>query len=130
MALLAGISILSILEIFYCFLKEFLFESNKVHPPPVTNSYSDTWRNENHALYQLMQYCLEYLKISDIHGLHYVKDQGKFGQIFWLISVMLSVTFCSVLIATTYKQAETSPVAITIDSTLRSLKDVEVFSVS
>jgi Amiloride-sensitive sodium channel len=127
MGLLAGISLLSIFEIIYHVARLLQAEPNRVQNSVITDATRVAWRNENHALYQFTKYSKEFLKKSSIHGVHYMtQDHGKCGRIVWMILVALSVLICSVFIKTFIEQAEKSPVAIAVDSNLRSLDDVRV----
>jgi Amiloride-sensitive sodium channel len=127
MGLLAGVSVLSIVEVFYHVVIQFGSESQKVHPLVQANEARRIVRaNEDHALYQFSKYFFEFIKSSNMHGLYYTQDrsQTKCGKIFWSLLVSLSIAICSVLIVDIYKHAEKSPVTMSIDSQVWTLDDV------
>lgn len=123
MNLLAGISVLSIIEIFYHFVKHFFERNNKV-PPEILTAIS--LKTKHKALLKFSKYFGDLIKSSDIHGLHYTesRSQGRCGRIFWAFLVALSMSTCSVLVVDLYKHAEKSPVALRIDPQTMSLDDV------
>jgi Amiloride-sensitive sodium channel len=127
MGLLAGVSVLSIVEVFYHVVIQFGSNHQKVHPLVQANEPRRIARaNEDHALYKFSQYLFEFIRSSSMHGLHYTQDrsQNKCGKIFWSLLVSLSIAICSVLIVDIYKHAEKSPVTTSIDSQLLTLDDV------
>jgi Amiloride-sensitive sodium channel len=126
MGLLAGISILSIVEIFYHITAiKLTKQAQQVHPAEQENRQT-AWANEDHLLFQLMKYFSKFIKTSDMHGMNYTQDQtiGKAGRIFWTLLVLLSLTICSVLVIDMNRGAEQSPIATRIDSQMWTLDDV------
>jgi Amiloride-sensitive sodium channel len=131
MGLLAGISVLSIIEVFYHIVHHFRPKLTAIQP--IMNFSFETrqipWVNENHAIVQMSKYCGEYIRSSDIHGLQYTRDnkQSRCGKIFWIILVVLSFFSCLILVQNTYKNAEKSPVATSIDPETLNSNDVRKF---
>jgi Amiloride-sensitive sodium channel len=127
MGLLAGISVLSIVEIFYHALRQLQRNNRKVHPSIEPNVMRQNREiRKDHALYHIFKYFVEFTKTSDLHGLPYVTDQrqGRWGRIFWAFVVLLSLVFCLILIRDINQQAEKSPVATMIDARMWTLDDV------
>jgi Amiloride-sensitive sodium channel len=126
MGLLAGISILSIFEIFYHIAAiQFRKETQQVHP--VEQEIRQTaWANDEHLLLQFMKYFAKFVKTSDMHGMNYTQDKttGKAGRIFWALLVVLSLIICSVLVIDMNRNAEKSPIVTRIDSQMWTLDDV------
>jgi Amiloride-sensitive sodium channel len=126
MGLLAGMSVLSIMEFFYLASIHFKNGNNKVQTTQRPKTVA--W-NQSHPLYSLMKYFIEFLQLSDIHGVRYLKDQGRLGKWFWAFLLSISAMFCSVLINDIYKHSELSPVHTSIDSNLLTSEDVRLASV-
>lgn len=127
MGLLAGISVLSIVEIFYHILKQCRKSDTKVYPiAHAKNPTRSIQANQSHALFQLTQYLVVYTKTSDLHGLKYASDKNEstIGNILWTVLVILSVLVCSGLVKDIYEHAEKSPVATFIESRKWTLDDV------
>jgi Amiloride-sensitive sodium channel len=120
MGLLAGISVLSIVEFFYLAVV-FWKKDKKVQP--ASRPRKVAW-DQTHALYLLTKYYANFLETSGIHGLHYLKDQRRLGKCFWAFLIVTSIIFCSVLISDIYEHSEKSPVRTTIDDKLWTLEDV------
>lgn len=130
MGLLAGISLLSVVEIFYHVAAfNIKVSKNTVHPL-VQSNRRIAWANENHVLFQLMRYFNEFVKSSDIHGLKYTQSQetGKFSRIFWSTLVLLSLMICFATVSNVYRQ-DKSPLVTRIDPTIWTLDDVRNISV-
>jgi Amiloride-sensitive sodium channel len=126
MGLLAGVSILSIVEIFYHIAANKLRkQTQQVHPAEQANRQT-SWADEDHLLFQVMKYFAKFIKTSDMHGMNYTQDQtiGKAGRIFWSFLVVLSLTICSVLVIDMNRRAEKSPIVTRIDSQMWTLDDV------
>lgn len=128
MSLLAGISVLSVIEVCYQIVK---LHTGKTNVNFITVGGNQTSRtDENHALYLWSKYFGEFIKKSDIHGLGYTQNQSKYGKIFWTILVLLSAAVSSIFILDIQKHAETSPVLTKIDSKIWTLDDVSHFGFS
>jgi uncharacterized membrane protein YccF (DUF307 family) len=126
MGLLAGISILSIVEIFYHFAAfKLRKQSKQIHPVGQANRQT-AWANEDHLLLQLVKYFAKFIKTSDMHGMNYTQDQtiGKVGRVFWALLVLLSLTICTLLVIDMNRHAEKSPITTRIDPKMRTLDDV------
>ena len=131
MGLLAGISVLSIVETFYFFGKllaeRMTIKPIRIHP----NLFKTVVRrqiraNKNHALYQLTKYFGEFIKASDAHGVLYTtdKEQSSCGRIFWTLMVIGSIVFCSILIVDSINNGKLNPVIVGIDSKTWSSEEV------
>lgn len=125
MGLLAGVSVLSVVEVFYHFAHECNKRKSKVHPESQLNNVRRVV-NEYHALYQLSMFFAEFVKISDMHGIRFTNDSShtRCGRIFWTVLVILSIATCSFLVIDMYMHAEKSPVAVRIDPELWTLDEV------
>lgn len=123
LGLVAGISVMSIVEIFYHILI-MQKTNNKVHFFTDNTATNQTF--ENHALFHLMKHFVAFVKISDMHGFPYITDtkQNRWSRIFWAVLVVVSFGICIILIRDIYQQAERSPVATRIDTKLWTLDDV------
>lgn len=129
MGLLAGMSVVSIVELIYSVKTSCQQKQVQEEDEQATTAPRIAWGNETHALYQISKYFVEFIKSSDIHGVHFIKDQSltKRGRMFWFVLVLSSVLICSIIVTYTYKHAEKSPVATRIDSKLMTLDDVSAF---
>jgi Amiloride-sensitive sodium channel len=127
MGLVAGISVMSIVEIFYHILM-LNHTDNRVHILN-SNTRQTSRAFEDHVLFHLIKYITEFIKTSDLHGFPYITDQrqSRRGRIFWAIFVAASLVACLFLIRDINRHAEKSPVAIRIDSQLWTLDDVRNF---
>jgi hypothetical protein len=125
MGLLAGVSIISIIEVVY-HIVSCRQSHRKIQQINLNLPIRIAWRNENHALYQLSKYFVEYIKTSDIHGVHYLTDQRltRGGKILWTLLIASSISICSFIVVYIYKHAEKSPVAISIDPQVLTLDEV------
>lgn len=133
LGLFAGVSMISIIEFLYFFiykpiLRTVLHRVHKIHPRNLIKIESQTVPqiNEQHVLYQLSAYFLEFLNRSTIHGVNFIADteQNFYERIFWIIFVAFSITICYIMTIATYKHAELNPAVINIDERLWTIKDV------
>lgn len=120
MGLLAGISTLSVVEIFY-HLVEIKLQSrkNKVLSELEANE-TRTRIDQDHVLVQLIKYFGQFIKSSDLHGAHYTMNPklNRKGRIFWMVLLLSSVMVCTHLVGDMMQNAEKSPVAIKIETRL------------
>jgi Amiloride-sensitive sodium channel len=128
MGLLAGISIISIIELFY-HVADVKFNKKNLQVHPIANAQENrrvVRANKKHVLFQLIKYSFKFSKISDMHGLRYTQDQnlGRLGRIFWTVVVISSFVLCYFLVNNLYQHAEKSPVVTRIDSQMWTLNDV------
>lgn len=115
MGLLAGISILSVVEIFYHLVQ---FRSKKIKIEPELQAYARTaWLNEDHSLVHLGNYIVNFFKTSDMHGARYTQDRtlGAVSRIFWALLLLSSITLCGIIVGDMIRHAEKSPVATRIE---------------
>lgn len=127
MGLFAGVSVLSVIELLFFIIRSFCYTPHQVVPlSRVSIRQRAAWRNENHALYQLSKYFVKYVKVSDMHGLHYTREKslGRIGRIFWVLFILLSISICIFLVFDSIKHSEKSPVTVKIDSRMLSYDDV------
>jgi Amiloride-sensitive sodium channel len=129
MALVAGMSVLSIIEIFYLFITKY---TAKVQPISVEMVDFGQATDDYNVLNQLSQYFIDYINESNVHCLHYTANSrlSRYSRIFWAILVLSSITICSVLIIDTFKNAERSPVIISIDHEMMTLNEVQMIFAS
>lgn len=128
MALVAGVSVLSVVEIFFHLARSLRPTDNQVHafaqPAPPAAS-------ESHILRQLTRYFVEFLRSSSVHGLRYTQGRrhSRCVRIFWAVQVVVSAALCSVLVRDIYKHAEKSPVITSIDAKTMTLDEIPFPSV-
>jgi Amiloride-sensitive sodium channel len=131
-SLIAGISVISLIEIFYHFAAYLLSLRTskrlfvKVHPTDQERNKTNVI-NQDHVLYQCSKYLFAFIKTSSIHGLVYTtkKDEKLVGRCFWTVIVFLSAITCSYQIMETLKHAEMNPVAYEIDEKVWKVDEVE-----
>jgi Amiloride-sensitive sodium channel len=118
MSITAGLSILSIIEIFFHVVSNIRVTNNKVRSIQPAGQDQRETRQQQSIL-------VRFLSSSSIHGLQYIQGQQTIkAKIFWAIQVVVSIALCSVLIRTIYKHTERSPVITSIDQQLMTLEDV------
>lgn len=118
MGLLAGISILSVVEIFYHMLAiKFKLKGNKVRPRTQISSKTSKL-HEDHVLVQLIKYCGKFIKTSDMHGAHYAMDSSltTVSRIFWSVLLILSFSTCAIYVSNLIGDSEKNPVAVRIET--------------
>lgn len=118
MGLLAGISTLSILEIFYHLVVIKMKQKSTQVKPTVESRNRAAWVDNDHALIQLLKYFGSFFTTSDMHGAHYILDQkvSKSGRIFWTGLLILSIATCSYLVSDMIDHADESPIATKIET--------------
>lgn len=137
MGLLAGVSVLSLIEIVFHLLMSstkkasVYLRSTRVLPMTPKRSVEQArTRNikadENHILYQFSKYVADFMKKSDVHGLNYTidKNQSMFGRVLWTIIIIGSVVSCYVLVKYSYDHSEKNPVIISIDKKTWNIENV------
>lgn len=127
MGLLAGLSVLSIIEIFYHIMIECLQSHDKVEPLYQINQFiQEDQGNQNHSLCKLSRYYFKFIKSSHMHGIHYTRDQtqSRCGRIFWTFLMAVSMSVCSVFVIDMHEHSKKSPMAMSIDSQVWTLDDV------
>lgn len=135
LGLLAGISVFSIIEFVMTILKCFRFAACKskiVAPKAVRRTRRRRRKkfkvNEEHLLYHLSRTFLEFLKESNIHGLHYTNNKRltKFERVFWFIIICLLLVFSSVLVIDSLRNLQSNSVIFTIDEKIWNVEDVRI----
>jgi Amiloride-sensitive sodium channel len=130
MALVAGMSVLSIIEIFFLFVRKY---TAKVQPVSVEMvDFGQVTDDEGDVFDELSMYFIDYINESNVHCLHYTVNRrlSRYFRIFWAVLVFSSVTICSMLIINIYKNIERSPVIISIDHQMMTLNEVQMISAS
>jgi Amiloride-sensitive sodium channel len=124
MALVAGMSVLSIIEIFYLFVRKY---TAKVQPVSVEIVEFGPVIDEGNVFNQLSKYFMDYINESNVHCLHYTVNSrlSRYFRIFWGVLVFSSITICSVFIINVYKNAERYPVIMSIDHQMMTLNEVK-----
>ena len=64
---------------------------------------------------------------TTIHGFSYVsnKEQSRTGRVFWMVVVILAISFTTYQMVSLYNQWETSPVITTLDTVALPLEEIE-----
>lgn len=133
MGLLAGVSVLSLVETFHHFLSPCVrrffksFKATKVYPiKSAADQQQKMSANEDHTLYQFLKYVIKFFRVSDIHGVRYTIDQNqkKHERVFWALIVFGSVVACFWLIQDVFKHSEKVPVVTGIDTNVWSVENV------
>jgi Amiloride-sensitive sodium channel len=131
--LIAGMSVISLIEFVYHFLvfllsywpkKKFFIKVwpiENIHPENFISSL-----NQEHLIFQFSKHLLNFINESSIHGLTYTtnKNENFFGRFFWIGVVTLSSITCGFLIVDNFKHAELNPIAIGIDSVMVKANEV------
>jgi Amiloride-sensitive sodium channel len=131
-SLIAGISVISLIEIFYHFAAYLISLRTskrlfvKVHPADQERNKTNVI-NQDHVLYQCSKYLFAFIKTSSIHGLVYTtkKAEKLVGRCFWTVIVFVSAITCSYQIMETLKHAEMNPVTYEIDEKVWKVDEVE-----
>lgn len=132
--LIAGISVISLIEFFYHFVVFLLsFRPSKklffrIHPAEAERNAANVPSiNQNHVLYHCSKYFYEFIKESSVHGLIYTtnKDEKVIGRIFWTTIVVFSSIICVFLIKDNLNHAELNPVAFQIDDKIWKVEEVK-----
>lgn len=111
MGLFAGMSILSLVEIFYHLTAiKITLRNIKITPSKTI------WIYQNHLIVQLVKYFGKYLDFSDIHGSRYTQSLAlsRNSRIFWSILLLSSIVTCYHSISDMLRHAEKSPAATRI----------------
>lgn len=118
MGLFAGISILSIIEVFYHFVGAFKQKMIIEVKPFLIVPPKIALVDQDHVLVQLVKYFVKFIKTTDMHGAHYMMDSSlsQSSRIFWLVSLGPSVGLCVYSVGGMLRHAEKNPVAVRIDS--------------
>jgi Amiloride-sensitive sodium channel len=133
LGLVAGMSFISVVELFYHITLKifgsFKAETVKIHPQTIANTRNLNQVlqvNNDHALYQLTKYFIEFIRTSDIPGMHYIIDsrRNKLVKVFWSTVVTLSLSICCVVIIDTVQHSELNPVIISLDEKIWKAQDV------
>jgi Amiloride-sensitive sodium channel len=126
MGLLAGVSVLSVFEIFYLIINHFLESSNKVYSLSSTrNEKQMAWIKKDKP-YWFTKPLVDFVSSSDILGILMVKNHThrKIGRVLWALLVALLIAICSKVVFDMYKYAKKLPVVTRIDSQVLTLNDV------
>lgn len=125
MGLLAGVSILSVVEFVYHLFSKSCDKVKNLHKLKMVSPTSEkvaveqgTLPNTDHALYHLTKYFNDFMNISDIHGVRYTTDKNlsTLSRIFWTVTVVGSLVACSLLIRDSYRHNELNPVLVKVDT--------------
>lgn len=119
-SLAAGISVLSVVEIFFNFVMSRKPIDNRIH----VNAQFDQENRRHQIFSQLNKVFAAFLKSTSIHGLRCITMQNRFAKIFWIIQVSLSATFCTFLVFETLKSSEKLAVITSIDHQMMSVDEV------
>lgn len=128
--LIAGVSVISLIEFLYHLLVYLLGScskakvSSQIHPELLRPR--NFLVNQDHVLYQCSKYFFEFIKASSIHGLIYTvsKKESKVGRVFWTFVVIASSITCGYAIVSNLSHAELNPVAFKIDDRVWKAEEV------
>ena len=128
MGLIAGISVISIVECCFLFISIFFTnETVKINPSfEGLPSPRPFLVNHDHIFYHFAKFFTEFMSKSSIHGLHSATDKksSKMNKLFWLIVVAVSSVFCSWAIFDSVRHAELNPIVIGVDENFWKIEDV------
>lgn len=133
MDLIAGISVISLVEVlyqFFCNLCSCEIRSStmvtRISVAAVREREERMLSNQARVSYKVMNYISSFVQNSSVHGISYImnKDQNLLKKLFWLIAVLLSVVTCSVLIIDERQKADLNPTLFSIDEVIWNVKDV------
>lgn len=133
MGLIAGISVISLVEVLYQFLCNLCsceIRSStmvtRISVAAVREREERMLSNQARVLYKVMNYISSFVQNSSVHGISYImnKDQNLLKKLFWLIAVLLSVVTCSVLIIDERQKADLNPTLFSIDEVIWNVRDV------
>lgn len=133
MGLIAGISVISLVEVlyqFFCNLCSCEIRSStmvtRISVAAVREREERMLSNQARVSYKVMNYISSFVQNSSVHGISYImnKDQNLLKKLFWLIAVLLSVVTCSVLIIDERQKADLNPTLFSIDEVIWNVKDV------
>lgn len=130
MGLIAGISVMSLIEFFYHIVLQVPKDRSKVQPYGRTRHQKKFFLvNQDHALYKFTKYLSEFLHSSSIHGAYYLtkENRSKGGKIFWAVYILVSLVLCSLFISDSIRNSETNPFVLTIDDKFWKVEDVNLF---
>lgn len=120
MGLIAGVSVISIIEFaltftkcFQCRLVKSKIAPEELQRPRPRKSFL---MNRDHLFYHLGRNFVEFLRESGIHGVRYTNDKKLkvLERLFWVVTIVISVTFCSILTMESLNQLQSNSVAIAL----------------
>jgi hypothetical protein len=131
LGLIAGVSIISLVEVFYflitiCYQKLVkLCNAARIHPELIQPIRREAWKQDKDDN-RLLHYLIEFFNESSVHGVNKIveKDQKAIGKFLWTIIVLISFFTCCALIGSYAKNSETDPVAFELDEKLWSIEEV------
>lgn len=130
LGLIAGISVISLIEFTLTILKCFgcPFLKSKVAPEEaqIRKPRKKFLVNREHLFFHFGRNFVEFLKESSIHGVCYTNDKKlkiweRFG---WLIIISTSITFCSILIIDSLDHLQSNSVTIALGEKIWSVEEV------
>lgn len=128
MGLIAGISVISLIELIYHLMSAFISKkicskTNRVSPE---NNRTKLIVNDSHVLYQFSKYFVRFIKASSIHGIVFIteRDRSRSGKLFWFVIMLISFGACSYLINDAKNHAELNPISFSIDENIWNVEDV------
>lgn len=129
LGLIAGISVISIIELALTILKCFGCSFWSKVDPSLENIPKLQKRfliNREHLFYHFGRNFVEFLKESSIHGVHFTNDRKlkAWERLCWLVIICISVTFCSILITDSLNHLQSNSVAIALGEKIWSVEEV------
>jgi hypothetical protein len=130
LGLFAGFSFLTILEVIvYFFVRSPLSNtrsSTKVEPLQVQTNPPTNKDKITKAVLKPVNFFYSYMEQSSIHGLSHATMKHLHGieKVFWMIAFLVSMVLCGLLLRNLHHKYKTSPIAVSFDGDLQSVKNV------
>lgn len=134
MGLLACISVFFIIELLVIIIKGIRFAACKFKVAPETIRMRKPRKrrrflvNRNHLFYHLGQTFGEFLKESNIYGMHYNSDKNfkTIERIAWFIIICVLMALCSVLVLGSLNKLLSNSVMLALDEKIWNVEDVRL----
>ena len=134
MILLAGISIISLIESAFDFLVHLkckILAQSKVHQQNTEHlmKFKKTIKvNEDHVLHECIELFRDFATKSNIHGVPNIvkKEKKMLEKVFWAVTVSAIAAMCTITILNTINSRSLDSIELRIDDKVWNLNDVGV----
>lgn len=128
MGLFAGMSVISAIEMIFHFMRQFVAKMYnrrrlKVQALKIVTTSKIISHKTGHRAFQ---YFIKIAAKSDIHGVHFLVDQGRkfWEKLFWALVIILLTVFSSWQIFEVIWYSELNPIEFGIDEKIWTINDV------